>query len=312
MLGVLSVILPVFLVIGAGYLATATKRFPDAAIDAVTTFVTRIAVPALLFGKMYALELAQSFSAPMLLAFYAGALANFAIAGVAARALGRRPGESVAIGFCAVFSNSVLLGLPVILRAYGEAALTPVYAIVALHAPVLFLVGMIAMEMAHAEGRGAIEAVRRASANIVRNALMIAIALGIGLNLLDARLPAPLIEAVDLLSAAALPTALFALGAALTRYRIQAELPWAFGVAALQLALHPLVAWLLTDQAFGLETPYVRAAVMTAAMPAGINIYIFAVMYRRAEGIAASSVLVSTLISVFTISAWLAFLGGAG
>lgn len=308
MLQVLQVVLPVFLVIGAGYGAVRAKLFGDSGVDGLLAFTVRISVPTLLFTKMYRLDFAQAFNWPMILSFYAGAFACFFIAASVARLVGRRPGEAVAIGFGAYFSNTLLLGLPIIDRAYGAEVTTPMFGIIALHAPMLYTFGMIAMEMSRTGGEGALAAARRAAKSIASNGLMIGIATGFLLNLADVALPSPVTDAADLLADAALPAALFGIGAALTRYRLQAEIGLALGVSALLLVLHPLIAYLLSAQIFDLDLANVRAATITAAMPAGMNVYVFAAMYRRAEGVAASVVLLSTALGIGTITLWLTLL----
>ena len=79
-------------------------------------------------------------------------------------------------------------------------------------------------------------------------------------------------------------------------------------VSAFSLLVHPALAWILSDLVFGLASDFVRAAVILAAMPAGINGYIFAAMYNRAVGTAASSALLATALSLLTVTGWLAFL----
>ncbi|MCI4664901.1 MAG: AEC family transporter [Neomegalonema sp.] len=312
MLQVLQVVIPVFLVIGAGYGAVRAGLFADSAIDGLLAFTVRFSVPVLLFTKIYALDLGQAFNWPMLASFYVGALTCFALGLGIARLAGRTPGEAVVIGFGAFFSNTVLIGLPVMGRAYGEAATEPVYGIIAFHAPTLYTIGMIAMEMSRRGGAGAVAALKRAGKSIVSNALMIGILTGVTLNLIQAPLPEPFMNAANLLAGAALPAALFAMGAALTRYKLQAEITPALGLSALLLILHPLIAYIGAALIFDLEDQFVRAAVLTSAMPAGMNVYVFAALYRRAEGVAASTVLLSTALGVLTISFWLTLLGGAG
>ena len=53
-----------------------------------------------------------------------------------------------------------------------------------------------------------------------------------------------------------------------------------------------------------------RSAVVTAAMAPGVNTYVFASLYARGQAQAASAVLLATALSVLTVSAWLAILGG--
>ena len=112
--------LPVFLVIGAGYAATRSGVFSSSAVDGLMVFTQSFAIPCLLFRGLVDLDLGAVFDPRLLLSFYAGAVVCFALGILGARRLfGRRPGEAVAIGFGALFSNSVLLGLPIMERAYG-------------------------------------------------------------------------------------------------------------------------------------------------------------------------------------------------
>ncbi|MEL6220304.1 MAG: AEC family transporter, partial [Pseudomonadota bacterium] len=121
----------------------------------------------------------------------------------------------------------------------------------------------------------------------------------------------PLAAMIDLLASAALPVALFGLGGVLTRYKLRAEVSEALMVSAFSLILHPLIAYVLAAHVFGLGDAFVRAAVLIAAMPPGVNGYIFAAMYGRAVGTAASTVLLATALSVVTVTVWLGILGGA-
>jgi predicted permease len=61
--------------------------------------------------------------------------------------------------------------------------------------------------------------------------------------------------------------------------------------------------------ATGLDGDFFRSGVLTAAMAPGFKAYIFANMYGRARRVAASSVLIATGVSIFTIWVWLALLG---
>jgi predicted permease len=306
----LLVVLPVFLVVGSGYAAVRTKVFPDEGVTALVKFATGIAVPVLLFRAIYDLDLGEALRPELLASFYIGAVLSFVGAMIVSRKVWkRRPGESVAVGFCALFSNSVLLGIPIMSRAYGEDALEPAFAIVAFHAPFCYLVGILTMELSRRDGAPIRVALRRTASEMFHNALTLGIAAGFAANLLGLPIPEPVRAAVDMLARAALPVALFALGGVLTRYRLRAELGEAGMVSVFSTMVHPFIAWVLAAHVFRLEPEFTRAAVLIAAMPTGVNGYIFAAMYDRAVPTAASSVLLATAVSVFTITFWLAVLG---
>lgn len=108
---------------------------------------------------------------------------------------------------------------------------------------------------------------------------------------------------------AALPAALFALGGTLTRYSLRASLGEAGMISVLKLIIHPAIAYVLCTAVFDLPIAFTRSAVITAAMAPGVNAYVFANMYNRAKGAAASAVLLGTMASIFSASMWLVILG---
>ena len=311
---VFVVVLPVFLVIGAGYAATRSGVFSSSAVDGLMVFTQSFAIPCLLFRALVDLDLGAVFDPRLLLSFYVGAVTCFVLGILGARSLfGRRPGEAVAIGFGALFSNSVLLGLPIMERAYGAEALAPTFAIISIHAPFCYLVGITTMEFARADGRGLAATARAVARAMFRNALMIGLMLGFAVNLGGIPLPGPLRAGLDMMADAALPAALFGLGGVLTRYAIRASLAEAGMIAALSLILHPGDRASCSRPASSASP---KASSARRSSPRrwrpGVNTYVFASLYCRGQAQAASAILLATGLSVLTVSGWLAVLGGAG
>ena len=307
MQALIDVILPVFLVIGAGYVAVCRGWFADAAVDGLMRFTQNFALPCLLFRAIWQLDLEQNFNFALLGSYYTGALSAFVLGFLGARYIFKRDVEdSIAIGFCALFANSLMLGLAITERAYGSAALEPNYAIVAVHAPFCYGIGITAMEVARAHGRG--ESMRRLPITVgramFRNALILGIALGFTFNLAGIDVPGPAAEAVDMMVRTALPCALFGLGGILYRYRPEGDLRVIAFVCVVSLILHPAITYMM-GRGTGLTTSEMRSAVLTASMAPGVNSYLFANMYGRAKRVAASTVLISTALSIFTIWGWL-------
>ncbi len=305
MQALLEVILPVFLVTGFGYLAVWRGWFSDEGVDGLMNFTQKFAIPCLLFTAIARLDLGQSFDWRLLISFYTGALAGFALGLLGARHIfGRSWEDAVAIGFCCLFSNTVLLGLPLTERAYGADALSVNYAIIALHSPFCYGIGITAMEITRARGTAGVALAGKVVKAMFSNALIIGIALGFVVNLGGVPLPGVLNDGLDLLVRAALPAALFGLGGVLVRYRPEGDLRVILFVCAIALVVHPLITRGLVAS-FALPVEVVRAAVLTAAMAPGINTYIFANMYGAARRVAASSVLIGTALSILTVWIWL-------
>ena len=303
-----EVILPVFIVIGFGYLAVWKGLFSDNATDALMKFAQTFAVPFLLFRGIATLDIGDKFNFNLLSSFYGGAVSCFIIGILVARYVFKRDmQDAVAIGFCCLFSNSLLLGIPITERAYGADALEWNYAIIAMHSPFCYAIGITAMELVRAENRHPQILVPKVLKAMFRNPLIIGITCGLFVNLSGLTLPGPFKDAIDMMIRCAVPAALFGLGGILVRYKPEGDLRIILFVCCMSLIMHPGIAWVLGHWQH-LGTNETRSLILTASMAPGVNAYLFANMYGRARRVAASSVFLATGGSILTIWGWLSVL----
>lgn len=308
MLDILNVVLPVFILIGIGYGARWVNLVSDDLIDSLMRYAIMFAAPALLFKGVSTLDLGANFELRLLGSFYIGAFASFSAGLLGAHYLfGRDWEDSVVIGFACLFSNSLMLGLPIAQRAYGPDALDGNFAIISVHSLFAYGVGITTMEIVKARGKSVFQTVKTVLKGMFTNALVLAIAAGFAVNLWNITLPSAVTDSVGLLAQTALPTALFAVGGVLRRYKPEGDLRTILYVCALSLVLHPTITFFLGHR-FGLSQESIRSAITTASMAPGINAYLFANIYGRAKRVAASAVLIGTAISIFSVSAWLIIL----
>ncbi|MGR3320926.1 MAG: AEC family transporter [Pseudooceanicola sp.] len=310
MQALITVILPVFLLIGAGWLATRGGLTTAAISEGLTKFAQAVAFPCLLYRAVLNLDIAQEFNAPLLLGYYAVAGACFFIGMFAARFVFRRDWEDcVVVGFCCLFSNTLMLAIPITERAYGPDALAANFAIVAIHAPFCYTLGIVTMEIvrARAGGLNPLALGRQIVAQVVTNPLVIALMLGFVVNLGGLTTPAPVFAAVDMLADAAVPVGLFAVGGVLTQYRLEGDGRLIAMVCGIALLVHPALMWGVGRLA-ELPPSTFRSAVITAAVAPGVNSYVFANIYGRAKRVAASSVLMTTAGCILTVWFWLSLL----
>ena len=308
MQALLDVILPVFLVVGFGYIVVWRKVFSTAAVDGLMSYTQNFAIPCLLLTALIKIDLGQAYSFRLMGSYYIGASSGFALGFLGARYVFKRSAEdSVAIGFVSLFSNSVMMGLAITERAYGVDALVANFAIVSLHAPFCYFVGITAMEIAKSDGDSISQVALNVGKSMMKNALFIAILLGLLVNIADVALPQAFLDGTNMVATTALPAALFGMGGVLYQYRPEGDFGAIAWVVGISLLVHPAIVWSL-GQLWGLSVSELRSAVLTSAMAPGINCYIFASMYNRAKRVAASGVLIATALSVLTIWCWLQIL----
>ena len=309
MLNIFITVLPVFLIIGAGYAVMWRRLLTKDVIDALAMFAQKFAIPCLLFLAVAELDLKAYFNIPLFASYYIPASLIFIIGGFTGYLLfNRTPAQAVAVGFTALFSNMVLLGLTIMERAYGVEALSTNYALASVHVLFCYIIGITCMETLRANGHGVILIIGSVFKAIFQNTLALGLILGFTFNFSGIILPETLSVVLEMMARSALPVALFALGGALYRYKLSSNLPEVGAVAIIKLFIFPTLVYIMGTYVFELESSVRNSAVLIAAMPPGINTYIFASMYNRAQKTAATSIVICTGLSIFTITAWLAFL----
>ena len=190
------------------------------------------------------------------------------------------------------------------IRVDPEERIVPLADPAMLHAPFCYLLGITSMELLRADGRSLPETASVVVRAMFRNSLMIGIGLGFVVNISGLSLPAALVSALDIMTQAALPAALFGLGGTLTRYSLKGSIGEAGSISAISLAVHPGISFAICHL-LGVPDGLTGAVVLMAAMAPGINSYLFASMYRRGQGTAASVVLLGTAVSILSVRAWL-------
>ena len=305
MSALLDVIIPVFLIIGFGYCTVWARLFSIDTIDGLMKFSQNFAIPVLLFNAIAKVDLANVFDLNLFFSFYVGATAGFVIGFLGSHYLFKRSLEdSVAIGFCCLFSNTVMLGLPITERAYGEDALQHNFAIVSIHAPFCYFLGITVMELVKSSEKS----ISKKSVVILKamfsNALVVGIVLGFFVNIWGIRLAQPIQSSIDMITAVALPTALFGMGGVLYQYRPTGDIGPIIMICTISLLVHPAIVWLIGSN-LELNDMQLRSAVITAAMAPGINTYVFANMYGKAKRVASTGVLLSTALSIGSVWLWL-------
>lgn len=313
----LVIVLPVFGLIALGFGVGKTSLLSDDGIKGLTNFVFYVAIPALLFRTMGTLDYPEGVDLTIMLGYYSAALTVYAIALATALLVFRLPLQEAAMfGMGSTFSNSVLLGIPLVFLAFEEQGVLPLMLIISVHPLILITVPTILIEV----GRGAAGAGETnwraiglaAVMSLLKNPVIVAMLAGVLYGLTGFGFHPIFERFVDFLGRAAAPCALFALGASLTRYRIAGDMPQVGVMAVYKLLLMPVLVWVATHYVFPIDPLWGAIATINAAMASGANVFVLAGRYDIFVARAASVVLISTALAVFSAAFllnWLA-LGG--
>ena len=304
---VIAIVLPVFGLIGIGFAAAKLGLVSVRAGDGLADYVFAIAVPALIFTMLSEPEASLGASPwGYWASYFIGAAIAWAISMLLARRVFQRDGrEAVIHGFCSAQSNTVLLGIPLILKAYGDAGAVPLFLLLAIHLPLMMGVASLLIEMSGGESGG----LRRFAKTLATHPIVLALVAGVLAHTFGIRVPAFLKPVVDGLAASVSPVALVAMGIALARYGFWSDPKTAGVSAALKLLVHPACVFLLGTFVFQLDPVFVGVGTLFAALPSGVNGYLIAARYQTGEAFASNAIAFSTAFSVITVTIWLLVLG---
>ncbi|PSC04098.1 transporter [Alsobacter soli] len=304
MLHVLTVVLPVFGLMGLGYGARSIGYLGDRTGEGLSDYVFAVAIPALIFKTLTAAQLPEAQPWGYWFSYFGGVIVVWTIGTWIARTFfAVSHVEGVVAGFTSGQANTVLVGIPLILEAFGPDSAVPLFLLIAIHLPIMMTSATVL-----AEGRGV--PLRRIVRQLVSNPLLVAIVVSVAARELPFPLPAAVKTVVDMLGASASPCALFAMGIALRRYGWGDQPILALVITALKLVLHPFAVLVLARHVFTVPYTWTGVAVMFAAMPCGVNAYLFAERYRTGVAISSGAIALSTAASVVTSALWLVVVKG--
>ena len=305
-MSVLGIVGPVFAVIAMGAVAIHLRLIEMAAVRGMTDFVFYIALPALLFLSI--IEAPPLRLLDVAGTFLGGALALFGFAMLLARMLfgAQLPGASV-FGLDCVFGNTVMLGIPIVDAAYGRDGVAYLLAVIAFHSAVLLPVATVFIEAGSARGRSVLGLLGAALPGVLRNPVVLSILLAFVWRISEFSMPFPMQRFFGLIGSAGPPLALFCLGASLPRPSGWSDAREVLLGTFLKLVAMPaLVAFI--GHLVGVHGVALSVVVIAAAMPTGANAFLFARRFETMMEASASTVVVSTALSMVTLTALLSWL----
>lgn len=304
-------IFPIILVALIGYLLAWKKIFAEKEIDAITKFVFNFSMPALLFIKTAESTLFDATIWPFLLSYYI----PLGLVYIGAVFLGRylfkynSKNQSVfAMG--SAYANTTIIGVPFTTFVLGEKALPLLFMLVSVHNIFIFTLGIFCAEHDSISTEALHKRILLLIKQLVFNPITGTLILGFLFNIFTIPIYKPLGESLSLIGKASIPTALFVMGASLNRYKIRGTIKPALAILTIKMIIFPLCVWYCAFQYFQLDHLWASTALLTASMPVGITAYIFAQQYKSSEATIATSIIISTVVSILTLSFVASYIGG--
>ncbi|HKK37236.1 MAG TPA: AEC family transporter [Paracoccaceae bacterium] len=301
---VLAVTLPFFALILCGWTARAAGVIDAAAPRALNAFVLYFALPALLIRTLAGLPLEALAVPGFLAAWVLVSLAMFALVAVAARALRQSPKAAIMQAAAAVHGNVGYLGVSLVLAVLGPSATAAVSMAVVLDFLVIVPLVIALTELVGRRDAAPLAALAAAGRSAVANPFVISILAGLALAALGLPPTGMLDEVLRILGQAAVPAALFAIGATLHGQPLRAAGPELAAIALLKLVVHPILIVLVMADLFDVPQALIGPAALLAALPVANNVFVLATRYEARPGVVSASILATTAMALVTFNLW--------
>lgn len=290
---------PLFVLVFVGYGLMRFSGWPKSMSDNLTRFVFTVALPAMLFRLMSDFSKLPPVDARLLFAFFGGCLIVFVIGRLVAWKLFGLDGVAQSVfALGGVFSNNVMLGLPLAKVALGQAAVPSVALVLVFNALILWTLVTVSVEWAR-HGSFSARGFAQTTRAVLTNPIVAAILSGALFGLIGLPLPGLIDAPLAMIGQAATPLALIALGMGLAEYGVRDGWRISLAISAIKLLVQPLVVWLLA-RSLGLPAMETQVVVLLASIAVGANVYLMSRQFQSLEGPVASSLLLSTGLAALT------------
>ncbi len=290
---------PLFVLVLVGYLLMRVCGWPSAMSENLSRFVFSVALPAMLFRMMSDLSHLPAVDTRLLLAFFGGCLIVFVIGRLLAWQLFALDGVGQSVfALGGIFSNNVLLGLPLAKVALGDAAVPSVALVLVFNALILWTLLTVSIEWTQ-HGSFSVRGFAHTARGVLTNPIVAGILSGTLFGLGGLPLPVFVELPLGMVGQAAAPMALLALGMGLAEHGVRDGWRISVAISVVKLIVQPLVVWLLA-RLIGLPAMETRVVVLLASLAVGANVYLMSRQFKTLEGPVASSLVLTTALAALT------------
>lgn len=307
---ILSITLPVFVLIGVGYLTARFNLLSEQVGEALGQYVYVIAIPVLIFRTLSGVDLGGQSPWALWATYFSGILVAWTAGTLVIRhGFGREARAGVIGGISAGFANTVMVGIPLVTQVYGDDGLIAILVIISIHLPMMTIIASVLMERAAAIDNQSKPAplgtqLKKIGKSLATNPIAIAIVCSLVWRSTGFPVTGILEDVLNRIAATALPVALLSLGMSMVLYGLRGNILPGLSLSLIKMLLMPAVVFVVGAYVIHLPPLWTCVATLTAACPTGVNAYIFANRFGTGHAMSTNAITVTTAAAVVTCGIW--------
>ncbi len=290
--------LPLFVMLGLGFVLMKKGLFTEDYVARTTNLVYYVLLPGKLFLDIATTDLTMAFDPHYILVAVAGVIVQFLVSWGCADLLCRDKSRQSAFAHACFRGNFVYLGSALLQNIYNTSNVPSAAVVLAMVLPLYNIQGVILLTVK--EGKGRIH-VGKILMGILKNPMVLAILAGLPFAYFQIELPYVVSKSLSYLQVATSTMALLVVGASIKLDTIREDLALLLKVSGVKLLLMPAI-WAVMAVAAGLTPEQTVTLTMVGAMPAAVNVYIITDKMGGDGRLACGAVVVTHLLSLFTMT----------
>jgi predicted permease len=295
---ILNIVLPVFAVIALGTLLKRLGLIDADFLRQTNRLVYYVCLPLLLFYEIGRADFLANFNGRLVVGSILAVTVTFLVSYIYTVVRSYPPAARGVFSQGAFRGNIAYIGLAIVFNALGQEGLTRAGILMGFLVPFLNLYAIVALLWPHRrdqKDQGSAFVLRQ----VALNPLILASFAGIAWSFLALPMPLLMERSLKIASGMALPLALLAIGGAFSLERLRGDLFTAALAAGAKLIWMPLLAAGLL-YSMGVTGTDLEIGVLIAGTPAATANYIMAQQLKGDAELAATIVMLSTLLSALT------------
>ena len=294
-----------FAVIALGAFTKHIGLFDEKSSQIFSNFAFYIALPPLIIISIMANPVKGHINFDYIVTFEIATLIIFLFSYIVARFIFKLNGSVNSIfALNATFSNYGYIGIPLVILLFGQEAILPASLILVFD--IAFVLALVAIFSINFDNTSVFLNLINAFKSILKNPVIISCVIGLILSFYGINLGKVPKETLNILSGAAVPTALFAIGIIIVSKKVEKAYSELIFISFVKLIIHPLLVILLflfwsTDKLKMLDIMWIQVAIIFSCLPVAANVFPVSQYYKSYVTKTSSAIIVTTIISVVTI-----------
>ena len=301
MTDVLNLTIPMFSLIGIGYLLKRVHFMSENDGAVLSKFAFYILLPPLMFTSILSGDASKSLNVNFILSYEIITISIFVLTYLLGLLFKLKTMEKAIFGLNAAYPNYGYIGVPLCILAFGTNAAIPL-ALILLADTFVLLTTLIFYKLTENRKTSLQELSKEIVQRFIYNPLMMSVFVAFIFSIADIKIVAAIDRTLSIVAASATAVALIALGVSLNVSSIKNQKSVLFFITVIKLIVHPILIFIVFQFQTGIDPMWVKTAIVCASLPVAANVFVLANYYKNFESESAAAITITTIVSSITVT----------